>query len=336
MVSEDFSCFKAVSTSSSSSSIMDLVKQTIVLLVLICSLCCITYGVSNIARHMTTAFGQDSDHRQNNEQADQFILNMTLQEEHTGLPSLRGMSAFERNALGSVVFSKQLLQEWAEEGQRSSSSNDNSTATPSQSESTEEKKIITNSSCDCSICLCSIEEGQLCRRLPLPCGHLFHLGCIDEWLKQSVHCPLCKRSAMHLLMRPEQIVSGSSDGDVRNHQRFLQLIRLAEDSDVEQLVRLSAHPEGRLNPYFAPHAILGSTATAAGGVDATTTTTTTNTTTGYHAVTIDSDDMTAPNGSNEYVSLRATVRSMHRYRRYMLEAALAASDNESRSSSSSV
>ena len=53
MVSEDFSCFKAVSPSSS---IMDLVKQTIVLLVLICSLCCITYGVSNIARHMTTAF----------------------------------------------------------------------------------------------------------------------------------------------------------------------------------------------------------------------------------------------------------------------------------------
>jgi hypothetical protein len=329
MVSEDFSCFKAVS--SRSSSILDLVKQTIVLLVLICSLCCITYGVSNIARHMTTAFGQDSDHQQNNEQADQFILNMTLQEEHTGLPSLRGMSAFERNALGSVVFSKQLLQEWAEEGQRSSSSND-STATPSQSESAEEKKIMTYSSCDCSICLCGIEEGQLCRRLPLPCGHLFHLGCIDEWLKQSVHCPLCKRSAMLLLMRPEQIVSGSSDGDVRNHQRFLQLIRLAEDSDVEQLVRLSAHPEGRLNPYFAPHAILGSATTAAGGVDAAATATTT----GYHAVTIDSDDMTAPNGSNEYVSLRATVRSMHRYRRYMLEAALAASDNESRSSSSSV
>jgi hypothetical protein len=25
---------------------------------------------------------------------------------------------------------------------------------------------------------------------------LFHIGCIDEWLKQSVHCPLCKRSAI--------------------------------------------------------------------------------------------------------------------------------------------
>ena len=270
-------------------------------------LCCITAGVCKVFRLCCSRL--NSDHRQNNNEqaADQFILNMTLQEQHTGLPLLRGMSAFEWNALRSVVFSKQLLQEWAEEGQRSSSSCDSSTAAPPppQSESSEEKMMTNYSSCECSICLCSIEEGQKCRRLPLPCGHLFHLPCIDEWLKQSVHCPLCKRSAMHLLMRTDPMVAssamGSGDINVRNHRRFLQLIRLAEDSDVEQLVRFSAHPEGRLNPYFA------------GGVAATTT--------GYHTII---DDM-APN--EEYV---------HSYRRNVLEAALVASsdDNESRSSSS--
>ncbi|KAJ1929493.1 hypothetical protein IWQ60_001105 [Tieghemiomyces parasiticus] len=43
----------------------------------------------------------------------------------------------------------------------------------------------------CVICLDTIDRGQKARQLP--CKHLFHLDCIDEWLveKMSV-CPLCK------------------------------------------------------------------------------------------------------------------------------------------------
>nr|XP_020194175.1 E3 ubiquitin-protein ligase RLIM-like [Aegilops tauschii subsp. strangulata] len=32
------------------------------------------------------------------------------------------------------------------------------------------------------------------RRLPR-CGHVFHAGCIDEWLKRSLTCPSCRRAA---------------------------------------------------------------------------------------------------------------------------------------------
>ncbi|KAJ1660179.1 hypothetical protein IWQ61_000860 [Dispira simplex] len=43
----------------------------------------------------------------------------------------------------------------------------------------------------CAVCIDEIERGQLVRQLP--CNHLFHLECIDEWLtEKSGVCPLCK------------------------------------------------------------------------------------------------------------------------------------------------
>jgi hypothetical protein len=43
----------------------------------------------------------------------------------------------------------------------------------------------------CSVCLDDIKSGDKLRKLP--CGHSFHLPCIDAWLteRQST-CPLCK------------------------------------------------------------------------------------------------------------------------------------------------
>lgn len=42
----------------------------------------------------------------------------------------------------------------------------------------------------CMICLEDFELGDKCRRLP--CGHVFHEKCIDEWLKRCTDCPICK------------------------------------------------------------------------------------------------------------------------------------------------
>ncbi|XP_020371302.2 E3 ubiquitin-protein ligase RNF165 [Rhincodon typus] len=42
----------------------------------------------------------------------------------------------------------------------------------------------------CTICLCMLEEGEDVRRLP--CMHLFHRVCVDQWLATSKKCPICR------------------------------------------------------------------------------------------------------------------------------------------------
>ena len=46
----------------------------------------------------------------------------------------------------------------------------------------------------CSICLGDFGDGEECRMLP--CLHAFHASCIDQWLRISHECPLCKRSVI--------------------------------------------------------------------------------------------------------------------------------------------
>ncbi|GFP88839.1 putative RING-H2 finger protein atl71 [Phtheirospermum japonicum] len=47
----------------------------------------------------------------------------------------------------------------------------------------------------CSICLADYKDTDLIRLLP-DCGHLFHLGCIDPWLKLHPTCPICRSSPL--------------------------------------------------------------------------------------------------------------------------------------------
>lgn len=41
----------------------------------------------------------------------------------------------------------------------------------------------------CAVCLSDFGSGELIRRLP--CKHVFHKGCIDNWLHRNKRCPLC-------------------------------------------------------------------------------------------------------------------------------------------------
>lgn len=42
----------------------------------------------------------------------------------------------------------------------------------------------------CAICMCDYENEEEYR--VLPCGHDYHKGCIDQWLKKKALCPLCR------------------------------------------------------------------------------------------------------------------------------------------------
>ncbi|XP_059637182.1 RING-H2 finger protein ATL8-like [Cornus florida] len=45
---------------------------------------------------------------------------------------------------------------------------------------------------DCAICLAEFVAGDEIRVLP-PCGHGFHVGCIDTWLGSHSSCPSCRK-----------------------------------------------------------------------------------------------------------------------------------------------
>eukprot|EP01035_Chromulina_nebulosa_P017850 gene17850-23463_t len=78
---------------------------------------------------------------------------------------------------------------------------------------------------ECSICLNEITIGDKIRVLPDPCGHSFHVSCIDEWLKQAVICPLCKRSVKSIMFGEDEEIesSPSHNDDVRWNSRIIVL-----------------------------------------------------------------------------------------------------------------
>ena len=41
----------------------------------------------------------------------------------------------------------------------------------------------------CLVCQCEYEEGEDVRTVP--CGHVFHRDCVDEWLGRKDVCPYC-------------------------------------------------------------------------------------------------------------------------------------------------
>ncbi|OVA14817.1 zinc finger protein [Macleaya cordata] len=45
----------------------------------------------------------------------------------------------------------------------------------------------------CPICLTDYRSNDTVRCMP-DCNHCYHLDCIDEWLRMSATCPLCRNS----------------------------------------------------------------------------------------------------------------------------------------------
>jgi hypothetical protein len=75
-----------------------------------------------------------------------------------------------------------------------------------------------NNDTPCSICLDLYEEGDKLRKLP--CGHMFHMSCIDPWLLGSSSlCPMCKGSVVEL-------GQGTAMADPGEEERSYGMIKL--------------------------------------------------------------------------------------------------------------
>ncbi|XP_068643544.1 E3 ubiquitin-protein ligase At4g11680-like [Aristolochia californica] len=52
-------------------------------------------------------------------------------------------------------------------------------------------KEVSDENSECCICLARYRDKEEVRQLP--CSHLFHLRCVDQWLRIISCCPLCKQ-----------------------------------------------------------------------------------------------------------------------------------------------
>ncbi|PAN32917.2 hypothetical protein PAHAL_5G519600 [Panicum hallii] len=44
---------------------------------------------------------------------------------------------------------------------------------------------------ECAVCLSELADGEKVRALP-SCGHVFHVECVDAWLRSRTTCPVCR------------------------------------------------------------------------------------------------------------------------------------------------
>lgn len=51
-----------------------------------------------------------------------------------------------------------------------------------------------NNHYECSVCLSTLEDGEMARTLP-NCKHTFHAECIDKWFSSQSTCPICRTEA---------------------------------------------------------------------------------------------------------------------------------------------
>ncbi|KAK4373288.1 hypothetical protein RND71_008672 [Anisodus tanguticus] len=78
-----------------------------------------------------------------------------------------------------------------------------------------------DSSIECAVCLCKIEEGEEVRELR--CDHLFHKVCLDRWMDSGRKtCPLCrnhlKSPAVFSELQQEVIVLDLFSGKSRRNR----------------------------------------------------------------------------------------------------------------------
>ena len=69
----------------------------------------------------------------------------------------------------------------------------------------------------CAICQDTIIPTDPARRL-VACGHVYHRGCIDEWLRRSVYCPSCRHD-IRLPLPSAASVSAASQQQQQQQQQ---------------------------------------------------------------------------------------------------------------------
>eukprot|EP00195_Chlamydomonas_chlamydogama_P015016 CAMPEP_0202908006 /NCGR_PEP_ID=MMETSP1392-20130828/44507_1 /ASSEMBLY_ACC=CAM_ASM_000868 /TAXON_ID=225041 /ORGANISM="Chlamydomonas chlamydogama, Strain SAG 11-48b" /LENGTH=956 /DNA_ID=CAMNT_0049597119 /DNA_START=64 /DNA_END=2934 /DNA_ORIENTATION=- len=106
----------------------------------------------------------------------------------------------------------------------------------------------------CAVCLGDYEAGEMVRKLP--CKHLFHQSCIDQWMEGQATCPICRTS----LLPPEPVsseppLSPAEEVEQSGSRRFQRRLRTSSSRRLRSLLS-SPSPSSPAQEGAAPAAAL--------------------------------------------------------------------------------
>jgi hypothetical protein len=105
------------------------------------------------------------------------------------------------------------------------------------------------SNSECGVCIESYEDGDAVTKLP--CGHVYHIDCIQSWLNEHCTCPSCRYELTNDVASP----SNSVTTEVTTSYRSRLLARNARRRHQENMSRVharraSATPENGVLPLM--------------------------------------------------------------------------------------
>jgi len=95
----------------------------------------------------------------------------------------------------------------------------------------------------CSICIGDFRDGERLRQLPCAATHVFHDGCIQQWMDKHTNCPLCRHECGEPQPEPEPEpgpIGLAPEGLLASMATQGILAQLARNEREFALVRLSA------------------------------------------------------------------------------------------------
>jgi E3 ubiquitin-protein ligase synoviolin len=84
----------------------------------------------------------------------------------------------------------------------------------------------------CVICRALLSK-QDSRRLP--CGHLYHIDCLEQWLSEHTACPFCQQDISSLLMAPGNMLQPPVVAEVPEEHEQVEIA--PQDSEIAEKLR---------------------------------------------------------------------------------------------------
>mmetsp|Transcript_15054 Transcript_15054/g.25573 ORF Transcript_15054/g.25573 Transcript_15054/m.25573 type:complete len:168 (+) Transcript_15054:251-754(+) len=98
----------------------------------------------------------------------------------------------------------------------------------------------------CTVCLRAFETHERVKRYPRECDHIFHIKCLEYWMKIQANCPTCFRSFLGPQYTNINLPAGEQEGERAENLSILN--SLFKEYDASTLNELRQNRASKADP----------------------------------------------------------------------------------------